>query len=218
MIGDTDDMAGRIRSVIPAQWFADDAPNLQALLKGLGRAWSGLYKLLKRVQEQARIKTASGIFLDLASKDYLGSSLPRRIGEADESYRSRILVAVLQPRTTRQALVSALSLLTGKAPAIFEPFNATDTGGYNLNLGYNTLGGYGCLTLPFQFFVTAYNSSGISAIDDGGYGCGPGGYNTPPLFYASLSEISGGISNSDIYADIAAVIPTASIAWTKIIN
>lgn len=218
MIGDTDDMASRIRSVIPAQWFADDAPNLQALLKGLGRAWSGLYKLLKRVKNQARIQTASGIFLDLVAKDYLGSSLPRRSAETDESYRSRILASVLQPRATRQALVSALTQLTGKAPQIFEPFNATDTGGYNLNLGYNTLGGYGCLTLPFQFFVTAYNPSSISAIDDGGYGCGPGGYNTSPMFYASLSEFSGKISNSDIYAGIAAVIPTASIAWTKIIN
>lgn len=218
MIGDTDDMAGRIRSVIPPQWFADDAPNLQALLKGLGRAWAGLYKLLQRVREQARIQTASGIFLDLASKDYLGMALPRRSNEADESYRTRILASLLQPRATRQALVFALSRLTGKAPVIFEPFNTTDTGGYNINLGYNVLGGYGCLTLPFQFFVTVYNPSRISAVNDGGYGCGPGGYNISPMFYASLNEFSGGISNSDIYAGIASVIPTASVAWTKIIN
>ena len=218
MIGDTDDMAGRIRSLIPVQWFADDAPNLQALLKGLGRAWSGLFKLLNRVKEQARINTASGVFLDLASKDYLGTSLPRRTGEVDELYRARILASVLQPRATRQALVSALSLLTGKAPVIFEPFNTSDTGGYNVNLGYNILGGYGCLTLPFQFFVTAYNPLSISAIDDGGYGCGPGGYNTSPMFYASLNEFSGFISDSDIYAGITSVVPTASVAWTKIIN
>lgn len=217
MIGDTSDMAGRIRSVIPAQWFADDAPNLGALLKGLGRAWSGLFKLLKIVREQARIRTASGIFLDIASKDYLGNSLPRRINEADASYKSRILASVLQPRATRQALVFALTQLTGKAVTIFEPFNATDTGGYNLNTGYNILGGYGCLTFPCQFFVTVYNPLSILAIDDGGYGCGPGGYNTSPMFYASLTEFSGSISDSDIYAEITSVIPTASIAWTKII-
>ena len=37
MIGDIVDMAGRIKQMLPARWFSDDAPILDALLGGLGK-------------------------------------------------------------------------------------------------------------------------------------------------------------------------------------
>jgi len=217
MIGDIDDMTGRLRAVLPARWFGGAAPVLNGLLTGLAAAWSGLYGLLQNVAAQARIATAGGIFLDLASLDYFGGALPRAAGESDAAFSLRIRANLLAPRATRTALARALTNLTGRAPVIFEPLNATDTGGYNAGtLGYGVAGGYGCSSLPFQFFVTGYrpNSSPIS--NAGGYGCGPGGYDTVPMFYGSLASLPAAVADADIYALTAAVLPTASIAWMNL--
>jgi hypothetical protein len=218
MTGDTNDMLGRIKQVLPARWFSDITPILDALLTGLASAWSGLYALLGYVQAQSRIATATGIFLDLASADYLGDALPRRAAEVDAVYSQRIRDNLLKPRATRAGLVQTLTNLTGRVPVVFEPLNATDTGGYNVNLGYNTAGGYGSLNLPYQFLLTAYRPNNTPISNAGGYGVGPGGYNNAPMFYADTAEFAGTVSDSEIYATIAAVLPTSSIAWTQISN
>jgi len=218
MIGDTNDMLARLKLVLPARWFGDTTPILDALLTGLASAWSGLYALVSYVQAQSRIATASGIFLDIASQDYLGGSLPRRVGEADTAYGARLRSNLLQPRATRASLVQAVTNLTGRAPAVFEPMNATDTGGYNVNLGYNTAGGYGSMNLPYQFFVHAYRPNNTPISNAGGYNDGPGGYNHAPMFYADTTEFAGTVSDAEIYATVAAVLPTSSIAWTQISN
>ncbi len=108
-----------------------------------------------------------------------------------------------------------LTNLTGRAPIIFEPLNATDTGGYNVNLGYNISGGYGSANLPYQFFLTAYRPNNTPISNAGGYSIGPGGYNQAPMFYADTEEFAGTVSDAEIYAAVAAVLPTSSIAWTQ---
>lgn len=219
MTGDTQDMLARIKSVLPARWFGDTTPILDAVLTGLAAAWSRLYTLLANVKTETRIATASGIFLDIASTDYFGSSLPRRAGEADAAFSARIRANLVLPRATRAGLSYTLENLTGRTPVIFEPLNATDTGGYNSNsLGYGTAGGYGTKNLPFQFFVTAYRPNATPVSNAGGYGTGPGGYNTAPMFYADTAQTTGAIEDADIYAAAAAVLPVATIAWTKISN
>jgi hypothetical protein len=162
--------------------------------------------------------TASGIFLDIASQDYLGGSLPRRAGEADAAYGARLRNNLLGPRATRASLVQAVTDLTGRAPSVLEPLNASDTGGYNVNLGYNTAGGYGSMNLPYQFFVKAYRPNNTPISNAGGYNDGPGGYAHAPMFYADLTEFAGTVSDAEIYAAVAAVLPTSSIAWTHISN
>ncbi|GLR67558.1 hypothetical protein GCM10010909_22390 [Acidocella aquatica] len=218
MVGDTSDMLARLKMVLPGRWFSDSAPVLEALLTGLASAWSGLYALLGFVQAQTRIGSASGIFLDIASADYMGGALPRRAGEADVAYRARIRNNLVAPRATRAGLVEALRNLTGRVPMVFEPMNAGDTGGYNVNLGYNIAGGYGSLDLPYQFFLTAYRPNDTPISNAGGYSTGPGGYNEAPMFYAAAAEFPGVVSDADIYAAVAAVIPISSIAWTQISN
>lgn len=218
MTGDTSDMLARLKMVLPGRWFSDTAPIRDALLTGLASAWSGLYALLSFVQSQTRIATASGIFLDIAATDYLGGTLPRRIAEVDVAYSTRIRRNLIKPRATREGLVQTLTDLTGRVPVIFEPLNATDTGGYNVNLGYNTAGGYGSVNLPYQFFVTAYRPNNTPVSNAGGYCSGPGGYNDAPMFYADASEFSGTVSDTEIYAAVAAVLPTCAIAWTTISN
>lgn len=218
MIGDSNDMLGRLKLVLPARWFADTSPILDALLSGIATTWSGLYSLLSYVKSQCRITTATGVFLDIASSDYFGAALPRRTGEVDSAYSSRIRDNLLATRATRAALIQALKNLTGRVPVIFEPLNATDTGGYNINLGYNTVGRYGSMNLPYQFLLTAYRPNNSSISNASGYNEGPGGYDMVPLYYADITGFSGAVTDEEIYAAIAAVVPTASIAWTQISN
>lgn len=218
MIGDRDDMRARLKQVLPQRWFADEAPVLEALLGGLAHAWSGLYALLAQVKAQTRLMTACGVFLDLAARDYFGVALPRRLGEADAAYGSRLRASLIAPRATRAGLAQALLTLTGRAPQIFEPRNAADTGGYNVNLGYNCAGGYGSMNLPYQLFVTAYRPHDVPAGKAGGYNVGPGGYGAGLLAYATAGELAGTIGDDEIYACIAAVCPAACIAWANISN
>jgi hypothetical protein len=218
MTGDAGDMLARLKMVLPAGWFGDSTPILDGLLSGLAQAWSGLYAGLQQVVGQTRMATASGIFLDMASADYLGGRLPRRAGEADAAYRDRLLGNLITQGATRAGLVAALTNLTQRAPAIFEPLNATDTGGYNVNLGYNLAGGYGSRHLPFQFFVTAYRPNDTPVSNAGGYRSGPGGYGAAPMIYADAAELSGAISDAEIYSTAAAVLPTSTIAWMNISN
>jgi hypothetical protein len=219
MIGDNNDMLGRLKSVLPARWFGDTTPILDALLGGLAVAWSGLYGLLSYVRSQARIATASGVFLEIASVDYFGSALPRKAGESDSAFSARIQNHLIAPRATRSALAAALTNLTGRAPKLFEPLNAADTGGYGAGtLGYGVAGGYGCNRLPFQFFVTGYRPNATPVSNAGGYNDGPGGYNAGPMAYADLAAIPGAISDADIYAAAADVLPTACIAWMNLSN
>ena len=219
MTGDTADMLARLKMVLPAGWFADSTPVLDALLTGLGAAWSGLYTLLGFVKAQTRIGTASGVFLDIASNDFLGASLPRRSAEGEAAYRMRIQQNLLAPRATRAALAQVLSDLTGRVPKIFEPLNATDAGGYGSGaLGYGVSGGYGSVNLPFQLFVTAYRPNAMPISNAGGYNRGPGGYACAPMLYADLASYAGTISDAEIYAMIAATLPTCAVAWTTISN
>jgi hypothetical protein len=203
---------------LPARWFGDVTPVLDAVLTGLANAWSNLYGLLANVRLQARITTASGVFLDIAASDYFGTGLVRRAGEADAAYSKRIRVNLLAPRATRAGVIEVLVNLTGREPIVFEPLNATDTGGYNVNLGYNVSGGYGSENLPFQFFVTAYRPNETPVSNAGGYNAGPGGYNTAPMFYADVTQFAGVVSDAEIYAAAAGVLPTSSIAWIRISN
>ena len=130
MIGDVADFIRRMLTVLPRRWFSDPAPAgqpttlLQALLSGFAVAWSAIYLLITQVQRLSRLATVCGSFLDLASVDFFGSSLPRRPGELDAQFRLRVQQELLRPRATRAALSLALTELTGQTPTIFEPVRA----------------------------------------------------------------------------------------------
>lgn len=218
MGGDITGMLARLKMVLPARWFADASPVLDALLTGLASTWAGLFALLEAVRLQSRIASASGVFLDIAALDYFPGALPRRVAEADVAYSVRIRNNLLSPRATRASVVQALVNLTGRNPVVFEPRNPADTGGYNVNLGYGLAGGYGSMALPYQFLVTAFRPDSLPVGNASGYDAGPGGYNMAPAYYADTSEFQGHISDAEIYASIAAVVPTTSIAWTQISN
>ncbi len=213
MTGDTADFASRIKAVLPNRWFPDQSPVLDAVLTGLATAWSALYALLASVRAQSRLASATGSFIDAIGQDFFGPRLPRRAAEADDVYRGRIAAALVREHATRTALEAALLTLTGRAPAIFEAARPADTGSYaGPALGYGVAGAWGSLELPFQVFVTVRRPPPAGIATVAGYG------TAGPLVRASLADSGGQVTDTDIYAAITAVMPTASIAWTRITN
>ena len=175
--GSVPDMVSRLRAVMPISWFpitapdaaASETPVLDALLSGIGQGWSFCYALLVFVRQQTRIATATGGFLDMICTDLFGNVLKRSVGEVDAAFRSRIQANLLLPRATREALAQTLLTLLGRAPSIFEPWRAADTGGYggSLSAAAGGGGGYGTPALalgspsmPFQFLVAMPGTAG----------------------------------------------------------
>jgi len=217
--GDQSDILARIKAVLPVRWFADTAPILDSLLSGLSWAWSWIYSLLNYVQAQTRIATASDVWLDVIASDFFGDRLRRRAGQSDDAFRLLIQDNLLREHGTRQAIINAVKDLTGRQPSIFEPMRTTDTGGYTAGgVGYGAGGGWGNMLLPFQCFVTAFRplGTGISLIS--GWGAPAGGYGIGTIEYASLAMVQGQVTDADINAAIANVLPVAAIAWTSIQN
>ena len=216
--GDQTDIQGRLKALLPAGWFGSVSPVLDAVLSGVATALAGVYALAAYARLQTRVGTATDGFLDLMSADFFGGKLPRRPQESDAAFRARILASLLPERGTRRGLVRALTLLTGRPPAVFEPGRPGDTGGYNVGgCGYGVAGGYGSLAVPYQCFVTALRPLGQGIPNLGGYGSTVGGYNAGgQLAYANLSQVQGTVTDSDIYSAIDATMPAGTTAWTAI--
>lgn len=222
--GDQQDMADRVRAVLPDGWFPDDAPILSAVLAGCGNAWAWLYDMLAFVRLQARRLTASGAYLDMIAADFFGTFIRRRTSETDASLSARIGRELFREKGTRAGLIAALTDLTGRTPVVFEPAYPLDTGAYTTGgVGYGAGGGYGSLLLPFQFFLTAYRARGEGVASVAGWGniaAGvtgmPGGYGVGAIEYANASMFTPPVTDTDIYNVINDVRPVATIAWTRI--
>ncbi len=218
MVGDRPDLLARLRSLLPGGWFASPAPALDGVLSGFAKLLSDAYGLIQYARSQARIRTATGGFLDLVALDYFGAALSRRPGENDAALRARVLANLFAEKATRRGVIKALEALTGRTPVIFEPARPADTGGYGVACGYGVAGGYGSLLLPFQAFVTAYRPAGQGIPNVAGYGGAPGGYGSPGSEYASLSQVVGQVLDSDIFQAVSDSAPVGTVLWTKILS
>ncbi len=226
MRGDLSDFVSRLRSVLPKRWFADQAPHLTAVLTSLATPWVWLYDLLSYVVLQTRISTATGNWLDLIALDFFGSNLIRQSDESDSSYRSRILNTVLRGGATRPAVSAYIQLLTGSEPRIFEPARCSDTGSYSTlangplppasGLGYGVAGGWGNLSLPFQFFVSISRPPTPVVGMLAGYGVNAGGYGQGSVAYVDLSLLPGQLTDETIQKDLSSLLPVNTVAWLQI--
>ncbi|MGM3277895.1 hypothetical protein [Ralstonia sp. 24A2] len=217
--GDQQDIFARIRGYLP-RWFGDVAqsPVLNALLQGLAYSGAYVYTLYAYARLQTRIRTASDGWLDMIAADYFGTSIQRRTGQSDASFRANIIANVLRERGTRNAIVRVLTDLTGRAPIVIEPNRPADCGAYDApNSGYGMAGAYGQVSLTYQAFVQAYRPFGSGIPNVAGYSIVTTGYNVPSQGeYTDLSMSSNTVSDADIYAAIESVRPAASIVWTRI--
>jgi len=149
----TRDMAEFLFKYMPP-WFGSDNPVLIALLHGFGSVSNFIYYSLVFLNNQTRITDATEEFLDLYAQDYFGSFLQRCPDESDVVFRQRILNTLFAPRVTRQAMIDALTNLTGRAPIIYEPF--LDCGFYDHAFLDNDA--YMGENAPYQAWIIAYRA------------------------------------------------------------
>ncbi len=74
------------------------------------------------------------------------------------------------------------------------------------------------MSLPYQCFVTAYRPHGNGIAVVAGWGAGAAGYGAGPIEYGSLAMSEGQITDADINAAIADVLPISCTAWAQITN
>lgn len=224
MVGDQDDIVSRLRAVLPSRWFPDSTPILEGLMAGIAAGWAAIFAFLTYVRSQTRIASATDVWLDIIAQDFFGAGISRREGEGDLAFRVRIGRELLRERGTRDAVISILEDLTGRTPIVLEPARISDTGAFSslgdgsLGLAYGVVGAWGNLSLPFQAFVTAYRPQASGIANVAGRGSGPGGYGVGTIEYGSLVWMEGQVTDPDIYAAVAAVLPTGTTAWTRISN
>lgn len=156
MKGDQEDFRQRLRLTLPTHWFSDTAPILDAVLSGFGAAWAKLWDLLRLVQLQTRIATATDSFLDLAATDMFARRLKRRTLEPDDLFRARLTRAMRRTRATRASLAEAAKN-TGYSIQVFEPAQPADTGAYNVptSLAWGVVGGWGSIDMPLECLIVA---------------------------------------------------------------
>ena len=220
-------MLSRLRAALPATWFPatvpgepSQSPVLDALLGGDAATWTFMSKQLDYIGKQARIGTATDVFLDICAREFIGPAFVRKANETDGAFRARVKANLTPERVTRHAFIKALIALTGHEPIIFEPGNPLYTGGYGAagGMGYGAAGKYGSMLLPNQAFLTVYRPPRVigAAANVDGYGDPIGGYGIGALEYASSAAIAATTTDAEIYALIASLSSVASIAWTKI--
>ena len=227
MVGDVPDIQSRLKILLPIRWFSADAPNLNAILNCLATPWSWLYGQIQFVIAQSRLTTATGSWLDLIALDFFGASIQRAVSESDGAFRGRISWALFRGAATRSAISTIIEHLTGFTPAIFEPLNCHDTGSYSTSgmgvspsyqgMAYGSIGGWGSLDMPLQFFITVKRPviEGVSML--GGYGTDAGGFGEGSLGYIDLAEVPGAVTDEDVARALSVAIPINAVAWLRLI-
>ena len=200
--------------------------NLNAILTSLATPWVWLYGLIKFVIQQTRLSTATTDWLDLIAFDFYGSKLGRKPNEGDLIYRGRIQAALLREAATRSAVSSGLEELLGTQPSIFEPGSCGDAGSYGslssglptpgTGMAYGRHGGWGNLTLPYQFFITVTRPAtpGVGML--AGYGTPQGGYGAGAIGYLDLSLLPGHVTDEDVQTTLCSLLPINTVAWMRI--
>lgn len=225
--GDTNDVTSRLKSYMPRGWFGDwtSAPIISAVLTGIGSVLSVSYTLIMFVRAQTRLQTSVSGWIDLWAYDFLGYSLPRKLGEVDAAYIARIKIAIFQPRGTRPAMMNVLTHLTGRAPIIFEPARPLDSGCFGKNQGVASFFGvarFGSIAAPFSCLITAYRAqiTGGSAGAAYNNAAAWSAFNTPlsHSYYGSLAAEVSTATDTDILNAINATRPIATNVGVYISN
>lgn len=212
------DITDRVRRLIPGRWFSWVAPIRDSVIGGLSDGMAWLRQWIDYARAQSRLATAYSIWLDIFAYDYLRRHLLRN-NLTDDAFRAKIRATILQERVTRAGMIGALTQLVGSAPAIIEPWNTGDCGGYGEpNVGYDVAGYWGSIQLPGQVFIkvsrTNVGPTGVPLV--AGYGGPMGGYDTGAIEYVGSAVSQIGITDPDIYDIIETAKPTGVTAWTRI--
>lgn len=222
MTGDTTDILARLRSLLPP-WFPPQgqAPVVDGVLTGIAATFANVYALLAYAVTQARITTASGAWLDLIAWDFFGARFLRFAGESDDAFRTRILIELIRPRLTREAIQDALESYTGYPVRIIEVWRPQDTGVIDrlyIDVDQvNSPNRIGDPGLACQFFIECVlplnnplGGNTMPAIDVNLF------IDTPPTGYVmDFTAVQSGQAN--IYSFVNALRAAGVIAWISFV-
>ena len=191
----------RIRALLPSGWFpappatgqVEAAPVLNAVLQGFGNLSAWVWALLAGTNDQTRLASMSGAFLDMFAADFFGTTLTRAAGEGDDALRTRIEEALFPSLGTRPDVVNVLADELGMAGRVIEPRSATDCKGLGSVTSPATGGGYG------------YGTPGLRY----------GSRHAPFQLFAQLPTGGTDAPSPQTMARIAAVLPAGTIAWVQ---
>jgi hypothetical protein len=217
-IGDNADMAARIRRLLPP-WFGESNPLVDALVAAAAVVLAFAYSLFAYAKAQTRIRTASGIWLDIVAQDFFGTRIVRAAGQNDDSFRSIILANLLRPQATRQAISDVIEALTG-----FAPRSSSRSAQWTAAPMASAMAAMGALgpmdrSLPAQAFLVADRprQPGIATV--AGYGASSAGYGVgSQAEYASLDMLGARVTDGQIYDAIAQSKAVGVTIWTRIRN
>lgn len=215
--GDTADIKARLRALIPADWFPDSAPVVDAVLTGLATVYNATYALILYARAQMRVQTATGGFLDLAAYDFFGFRVKRKPSQTDESFRLTINREVLRARATRPGILQALQNLTGNRARMLEAANPCDTGGWGTwFFALDDHGYWGDNSLPYQLFLDVVQPVGAGIPNISGLDNPQSGYGAGTFFLVDLAMVVGVVTTQDIYDTIEATRAAGVTAWVNI--
>ncbi|MFT8806163.1 MAG: hypothetical protein ABF876_14420 [Acetobacter aceti] len=167
--GDSEDIFKRIRSILPQSWFPslseNSTPVLDSILKGLAWPWTMLYSLLEYTNNQTRLDTSSGNFIDLAASDYFGGTLPRLNDESDSAYISRIKKEFFIKRNTRPAF-DVIKTSDSTIEKITEPWSSLDCACYGRDQYDGTTLCYGSRTSSGTIFVEISKNASLTTVSN----------------------------------------------------
>lgn len=222
-IGDSANILARLKSLLPARWFSDEAPVFNQIGGGLADGLAACHDLIGYAAAQTRIGTAAGFWLDLIAFDFFGLRFRRRSSQTDDSFRAAISKEIFRVRATRPGMAQAMFDLTGVQPMIFEPANPRDTGAYGMpTMGYSVGGRYGSIALVNQVYMDVCRPLGQGIPLIGGYGSSAMGYANGFTPYEGRGEytgpdqVDGPVTDLDIYRTVEAVRPVGVTVWTRL--
>lgn len=159
--GDQNDIAARYVQALPSGWFGDSPNTVLAIAQGAGTALSAVYESIQFAKLQTRLKTSTGIFLDIAAYDFFGPNLPRVPGEPDDVYLARIISNMFVNGPRRDDLSAVVDLVAGAPPDIVELSSPNDCGAWDAGaIGWDEAGHWG--DLAGQVLVTVQNPNSVS--------------------------------------------------------
>lgn len=130
--------AERLLQIFPRDWTGDAAKKPGGILYSLFEAFGVEFERTRDNIEYglltSRLATATDEALDAAVADYFSeaigfpANIVRQVGEPDESFRHRAMIALLPSAVTRQALIDILTKFVGSEPRVFEPWRFIDNG------------------------------------------------------------------------------------------
>lgn len=215
--GDVADIAARIAATLPP-WVPTSLPIINAVLTGIARGFAHAYRLLQFMRSQARVKTASGGFLDLLSLDYFGTNMVRRTGEPDATFQARLLKELLRTRVTVAAIRQMLIDLTGRTPIITEPGNPGSIGALDIGSLALDIDGCSIVISNNQVFITAFRPQGNGVPLVAGINTYEAGIDIGYLSLVDLSQITGNVSDAEITAQILRTVAAGIDAEITIVS